>query len=63
MLDITKRNQNLRTLLDKLEEVRDANADYANAKAMLAAREALEARIIEHVAHRVTQVLDAIAGE
>jgi len=62
MLDITKRTQ-LRTLLEKLEEVRDANADYANAKAILAAREALEARIIEHVAHRVTQVLDAIAGE
>jgi hypothetical protein len=63
MLDITKHTQQLRTLLEKAEEVRDANTDYSNAKAILAAREAFEARIVQHVAFRVTQVLDAITGE
>lgn len=62
MVPTLKQNQQLRTLLEKLDGVREATSDE-HADAIYQARLAFEARLAQAVAYKLTQALDAITGD
>lgn len=62
MVPTLKQNQQLRTLLEKLDGVREATADE-HADAIYQARLSFEARLTQAVAYKLTQALDAITGD
>lgn len=50
------------TLAERLVAVQESTRD-AHAESVRATRFAFEQRLVEHVAHRLTQTLDAVMGE
>jgi hypothetical protein len=62
MVPTMKQNQQLRTLLEKLDAVRESTVDE-HTDALYQARLAFEARLAQAVAYKLTQALDAITGD
>lgn len=62
MVPTLKQNQQLRTLLEKLDAVRESTVDE-HADALYRARLAFEERLAQAVAYKLTQALDAITQD